>query len=72
MDNKKKISKRKKKNELKELEVVIKVEWAVTIEAKDVEDLRKKVKEQWKEDYNIDLSDDEISTNIGSLMKLTK
>ena len=72
MDNKKKMTKRKKKNELKELEVVIKVEWAVTIEAKDVEDLRKKVKEQWKEDYNIDLSDDEISTNIGSLMKLTK
>ena len=62
----------KKKNELKELEVVIKVEWAVTIEAKDVEDLRQKVKEQWKQDYNIDLSDDEISTNIGSLMKLTK
>ena len=41
-------------------DAVIKVEWATTFEADSKIDFIRKCKEQWKQDYNIDLTDDEI------------
>lgn len=39
---------------------IVKVEWCSTFEAESKEDFIKMTKEQWKQDYNIDLVDDEI------------
>jgi len=36
------------------------VRWATTIEATNQSNLIEKVKEQWKQDYNIELDDSEI------------
>ena len=44
----------------KTYDAVIKVEWATSFEAKSKEDFIKKAKEQWKQDYDIELVDDEI------------
>jgi len=41
-------------------DAVIKVEWATTFEADSKIDFIRKCKEQWKQDYNINLTDDEI------------
>ena len=46
---------------IKEYAAVVSVEWTTTFEAGAKEDFIKQVKEQFKEDYNIDLVDDEIS-----------
>ena len=46
---------------IKEYAAVVSVEWTTTFEAGSKEDFIKQVKEQFKEDYNIDLVDDEIS-----------
>ena len=46
---------------IKEYAAVVSVEWTTTLEAGSKEDFIKQVKEQFKEDYNIDLVDDEIS-----------
>ena len=46
---------------IKEYAAVVSVEWTTTFEAGSKEDFIKQVKEQFKEDYNIDLEDDEIS-----------
>ena len=46
---------------IKEYTAVVSVEWTTTLEAGSKEDFIKQVKEQFKEDYNIDLVDDEIS-----------
>ena len=46
---------------IKEYAAVVSVEWTTTFEAGSKEDFIKQVKEQFKEDYNIDLADDEIS-----------
>ena len=36
------------------------VRWAITVEASNQSNLIEKVKEQWKQDYNIELDDSEI------------
>ena len=46
---------------IKEYTAIVSVEWTTTFEAGSKEDFIKQVKEQFKEDYNIDLVDDEIS-----------
>ena len=43
-----------------EYDAIVKVEWATTFEAESKEDFLVMVKDQWKDDYNIDLEDDEI------------
>ena len=48
----------------KTIDAIIKVEWATTFEAKDVEDFIEKCKEQWKQDYNIALTDKEIEVIV--------
>ena len=45
----------------KEYTAVVSVEWSTSFEAGSKEDFIEQVKEQFKEDYNIDLVDDEIS-----------
>tara|TARA_Y100000593_G_scaffold7069_1_gene13284 strand:- start:754 stop:981 length:228 start_codon:yes stop_codon:yes gene_type:complete len=44
----------------KTYDAVVSVEWATTFEATSKKDFIEKVKEQWKQDYNIELVDDEI------------
>lgn len=44
----------------KTYDAVVSVEWATTFEAISKKDFIEKVKEQWKQDYNIKLVDDEI------------
>ena len=46
---------------IKEYTAVVSVEWSTSFEAGSKEDFIEQVKEQFKEDYNIDLVDDEIS-----------
>ena len=46
---------------IKEYSAVVSVEWSTSFEAGSKEDFIEQVKEQFKEDYNIDLADDEIS-----------
>tara|TARA_Y100000004_G_scaffold96742_1_gene108242 strand:+ start:309 stop:497 length:189 start_codon:yes stop_codon:yes gene_type:complete len=46
---------------IKEYTAVVSVEWSTSFEAGSKEDFIEQVKEQFKEDYNIDLEDDEIS-----------
>ena len=46
---------------IKEYAAVVSVEWTTSFEAGSKEDFIEQVKEQFKEDYNIDLADDEIS-----------
>ena len=46
---------------IKEYTAVVSVEWSISFEAGSKEDFIEQVKEQFKEDYNIDLVDDEIS-----------
>ena len=46
---------------IKEYTAVVSVEWSTSFEAGSKEDFIEQVKEQFKEDYNIDLADDEIS-----------
>ena len=41
-------------------DAVIKVEWATTFDADSKVEFIKMCKEQWKQDFNIDLADDEI------------
>ena len=38
----------------------IRVEWGSQFEAKNKKEFIEMLKEQWKQDYNIDLTDDEI------------
>ena len=42
-------------------DAVIKVEWATTFDSDSKTDFIKMCKEQWKQDFNIDLADDEIT-----------
>ena len=44
----------------KEYYADVRVEWGTQIEAKNKKEFIIKLKEQWKDDYNIDLTDDEI------------
>jgi hypothetical protein len=46
---------------IKEYTAVVSVQWSTSFEAGSKEDFIEQVKEQFKEDYNIDLVDDEIS-----------
>ena len=46
---------------IKEYTAIVSVEWSTSFEAGSKEDFIEQVKEQFKEDYNIDLVDDEIS-----------
>ena len=46
---------------IKEYTAVVSVEWSTSFEAGSKEDFIEQIKEQFKEDYNIDLVDDEIS-----------
>jgi hypothetical protein len=46
---------------IKDFTAIVTVEWCTTFEANDKKDFIKKIKEQYKEDYNIELVDDEIS-----------
>lgn len=46
---------------IKEYTAIVSVEWSTSFEAGSKEDFIEQVKEQFKEDYNIDLEDDEIS-----------
>ena len=45
---------------MKEYYADVKIEWGTSIEADNKEDFIEKLKEQFKEDYNINLTDDEI------------
>lgn len=38
----------------------VEVDWGISFEAKDKTDFVQKLKEQFKQDYNIELTDDEI------------
>ena len=40
---------------------IVKVEWCTSFEAKTDKEFIKMCKEQWKQDFNIDLADDEIT-----------
>ena len=44
----------------KTYDAIVGVEWTTTFEATSKKDFIEKVKEQWKQDYNIKLVDDEI------------
>jgi len=46
---------------MKEYYAEVKVEWAISFEADNKEDFIEKLKEQFKDDYNINLEDKEIS-----------
>ena len=46
---------------MKEYYAEVKVEWATSFEADNKEDFIEKLKDQFKEDYNINLEDKEIS-----------
>ena len=46
---------------IKEYTAVVSVQWTTSFEAGSKKDFIEKVKEQFKQDYNIDLVDDEIS-----------
>ena len=46
---------------IKEYTAIVSVKWSTSFEAGSKEDFIEQVKEQFKEDYNIDLADDEIS-----------
>ena len=46
---------------IKEYTAVVSVEWSTSLEAGSKENFIEKVKEQFKQDYNIDLVDEEIS-----------
>ena len=45
---------------MKEYYADVRVSWGSSFEAKNKEDFVKKLKEQFKQDYNIELTDDEI------------
>ena len=45
---------------MKEYYAEVKVEWGTSFEADNKEDFIEKLKNQFKEDYNINLTDDEI------------
>ena len=45
---------------IKDFTAIVSVEWCTTFEANNKEDFIEKLKEQYKEDYNIELVDDEI------------
>tara|TARA_R100000808_G_scaffold282_1_gene1658 strand:+ start:40 stop:198 length:159 start_codon:yes stop_codon:yes gene_type:complete len=45
---------------MKEYYADVRVEWGTSFEADNKEDFIEKLKEQFKEDYNINLTDDEI------------
>jgi hypothetical protein len=46
---------------IKEYTAVVSVQWSASFEAGSKEDFIEQIKEQFKEDYNIELVDDEIS-----------
>ena len=46
--------------ENKEYYADVRIEWGISFEAKNKEDFVIKLKEQFKQDYNIELTDDEI------------
>ena len=46
---------------IKEYTAVVSVQWTTSFEAGSKKDFIENVKEQFKQDYNIDLVDDEIS-----------
>ena len=46
---------------MKEYYAEVKVEWGISFEAKNKEDFIEKLKDQFYDDYNIDLEDKEIS-----------
>ena len=46
---------------MKEYYAEVKVEWGTSFEADNKEDFIEKLKDQFKEDYNINLKDKEIS-----------
>ena len=46
---------------IKEYTAVVSVQWSTSLEAGSKENFIEKIKEQFKQDYNIDLADDEIS-----------
>tara|TARA_R100001463_G_scaffold85170_1_gene140074 strand:- start:2004 stop:2159 length:156 start_codon:yes stop_codon:yes gene_type:complete len=45
---------------MKEYYANIRIDWGTSFEAKNKEDFVIKLKEQFKQDYNIELTDDEI------------
>ena len=45
---------------IKDFTAIVSVQWTTTFEANNKEDFIEKLKEQYKEDYNIELVDDEI------------
>ena len=45
---------------MKEYYADVKVNWGTSFEAKNKKDFIEKLKEQFKDDYNIELSNDEI------------
>ena len=45
---------------IKDFTAIVSVEWCTTFEANNKEDFIEKLKGQYKEDYNIELVDDEI------------
>ena len=57
---KKKIISFEPQTPIKEYDAIIKVEWATSFEAISEQDFIEKAKEQWNQDYNIELVDDEI------------
>ena len=46
--------------ETKEYYADVRIDWGTSFEAKNKEDFFIKLKEQFKQDYNIELTDDEI------------
>ena len=47
--------------ETKEYYADVRIDWGTSFEAKNKEDFVIKLKEQFKQDYNIELTDDEIN-----------
>ena len=60
MKKKEKVISFKPQTPIKEYDAIISVEWTTSFEAKSEQDFIEKAKEQWKQDYNIDLVDAEI------------
>ena len=60
MKKKEKVISFKPMTPIKDFTAIVSVEWCTTFEANNKEDFVEKLKEQYKEDYNIELVDDEI------------
>ena len=54
------INNRKDRQKMKQYYADVRIEWGTSFEAKNKEDFVIKLKEQFKQDYNIELTDDEI------------